>query len=1027
MDNDNNQKKKKIIIIIASVIAFLLIGAGICFAIVFSGKEAIAKAEYTYEKEYQSFCTYEHAEDINIDGVLDDACWQNKKWYRNRFIADINNSMSSFEMTSYVDEHGIYIASVAYDTNLIYDGQRSDSANTNFEYYLAATNAGEKLENDMVNTLRLNVNLGGDVNAYVTNMDRAVKIKGELNSGATESATLELFIPWETLGVDRSKGIPTEFYCMPSFLTVLPGQTSTTVMKPVSFPYKVASDYCVFDKDGYTNADRDGAVVGDSKFGHAKTANWDLSQEADGIIRSSVGTETHKIYFSEEFGSNFIVETTIVPVKDLENSAPKVGIFFQNTDDNYNAVFLDMREEYLSGAKKDGTRNFSTVRIAALHSNGGWNMSYCDDTKYENTKASSNEGVKLTVIKYGSKYWVFADGKYMASFDYYFMDSDVIPGLFSLGGDVIYKNYSCETIDEAYLTDYLNKKGIYLVDAQIASAGGEVTASEFSVKKGGSYDINIKTNSGYEVSSVLINDKEMISSVKKKAVGGVYTVTGVKGNQNVKVSFAKCEGYNYTAQVKYGDTYQASSVTIKGITNGYRYYEVTAAGEKGFTVNLPAGKYKVTLVTEGYMSIEDTITIKKDVSKTYKLSLSQFAASVMVNGKAVDSVTDVWDRTQEHLGKITTSYEAGAKMKPLYFSKTATDFAVEATIDYTTEFKDGFSYQPDLMGGFVFNDGTNEGWIVARKSGYVYTGWNRITGKIGYDALTYPTKKSVEFAVVKVGDELSVYLDGKCVDTLKWSDVAPKINAKSELAVGLYMVADKDADIQFRNITYKTGTSAAKNYVASKVVKDAAIAGSSLFAQSLTINGTQLFTPVSSWDLGEISKGIAKGSYEMGTKAQPLYFIKHGSTLLVETTVEYTTVFKDGVEYQPDLMGGFMLSDGTNKGWLVANKTGVTFTGWNRNRDLVDENVLTYDASSGERPKSVKMTMAIKDDYIYVYFDDECIWKQKTEVVVKNVKSGADLAVGLYMYADKNADIKFSDISISNNASEVANYISSHK
>lgn len=1018
-------KKKKVIIIIASVLAVLLIGAGVSLALVFGNKEVIASSKHTYEKVYNSYCTYEHAEDINIDGVLDDACWQNKKWFQNTFLANTGNNMPSFEMTSYVDEHGIYIAAVAQDTNLVNNGQRDNNANSNFEFYIVGKNVGETLTNDTVNTLLLNVDMLGDTNTYFTNMDRAVVVNGELNSGETESATLELFIPWGTLGIDTSKGVPTEFYCMPGYLAALPGQESTTVMKPVWYPYKLVSDHYVFNADGYTNADREGAVVGDSKFGHAKTANWDVSQEADSIVRSSIGTENHKIFFGEEYGSNFIVETTIIPVGDLENSSPKAGIYFQTSTGFYNAVFLDMKDKYLTD-ERNGTRNFSTLRVAALHNNDGWNMTYYDDEMYDNPNASSKEGVKMTVIKYGSKYWVFLDGKFVTTFDYYFMDIDVIPGFFSLGADVIYKDYSCEVIDEATLTEYVNNKKLYMVDAQIASAGGEVTTSEFSVKKGGSYDITIKSNSGYEVSSVLINGNEKINDVKKKAVGGTYTVTGVNSNQEIKVSFKKCDGYNYTGTIKSGDTPLASTVTLKGLSNKALYYEVAAAGEKGFTAIIPAGKYEVTIVTEGYLTILDTITINKDVSKAYKASLSQFVETVKVNEKEVKSKISAWNTEEEHLSKITTSYDAGGKTAPLYFGKTAADFAVEATIDYTTVFKEGAEYQPDLMGGFVFNDGSNSGWIMARKSGIVYTGWTKVTGLIDYDMLTYPTKKTAKFAVAKVGDEVSIYLDGKLVETMKWSEIAPDINAKSEVAIGLYMVADKDADIQFSNYSLKTGTSAAKKYIANHVTVDTPVAGSSLFAQSVTVNGTQLYSALSSWNLSEVSKGNVLGSYAIGSRAKPLYFNAHGSTMLVETTIEYTTQFKDGVEYQPDLMGGFTLTDGTNSGWVVANKTGVTFTGWNRDRELVEENVLTYDASSGKAPKSVKMTMVVKDDYIYVYFDDQCIWKQKIDVVVPNAKSGADLAVGLYMIADKTADIKFSDISISTDVTKVKSYIDTH-
>lgn len=254
---------------------------------------------------------------------------------------------------------------------------------------------------------------------------------------------------------------------------------------------------------------------------------------------------------------------------------------------------------------------------------------------------------------------------------------------------------------------------------------------------------------------------------------------------------------------------------LKGLTNKALYYEVATAGVKGFAAMVPAGKYEVTITTEGYQTILDTITITKDVSKKYTASLSQFVEKVKVNEKEVKSKITAWNTENEHLKEVTTSYDAGGKTAPLYFNKTAKDFVMEATIDYTTIFKTGQEYQPDLMGGFVFNDGTNSGWIMARKSGIVYTGWEKLTGLIDYDMLTYPDKKTANFAIAKVGDEVSVYLDGRLVETLKWSVIAPKINAKSEVAIGLYMVADKDADIKFSNISISTDANVVSSYIST--------------------------------------------------------------------------------------------------------------------------------------------------------------------------------------------------------------------
>jgi len=1017
-------KKKKLIIIASSIVAGIVLIAGICALLIFGQQEVIAEAGYNYEKEYHSYCTYPHDDTIAIDGVLDENCWQNKNWFTNTYLSNTEENMPVFDMTSYIDDYGIYIAAVAKDNNIICDGQRNKTLNTNFELYITVENVGEDLPSDYVNTVVFNIDMNGDLNSRITNVDRAVVVEGEINSGATESATLEMFIPWESLNIDKTKGIPDKFYCCPSYLASLTGSTLTSVMKPVWFPYQLPKDSYIFNADGYTLVDKEGAVVGDSKFGHAKTANWDLSKEAEGIIRSSIGTEYHKIFFKENYGSDFIIETTIVPIKGLNNNSPKAGIFFQMPTGVYNAVLLDMREEYLTESV-NGTRNFKTLRIAALDYEDAWNMVYCDDEMCANTNATAKEGVKMTVIKYGSQYWVFLDDKFVTTLDYYFMDTDIIPGLFSLGGDVIFKDYSCKEINKETLTEYIHSKNLHMVSAQIGSAGGEVTTSEFSVKDGGSYDINILTNTGFEVSSVLINGVEKLADVQKNAVAGKYTVRNVKEDQEIKVLYKKCEGSKFTGQIKAGDAYVGATVMIKGLTNKALCYKVIAAGEKGFSVILPNGEYQVSILAEGYQEVVKNISISKDVSQLYSISASVFPESLTVNGNAVQSNKGVWNTNNEHLNKISTSYSAGAKTKPLYFNTQGSDFVIETKIDYTTTFQNGREYQPDLMGGFAFTDGINSGYIMVRRSGLVYTDWIKLDGLLDYQALSYPDKVGVNFAVAKKGDTLYAYLEGKLVATIPWSEIVPNADAKATYAIGLYMLADKTADIQFSNYSLKTDTKSVENYIADKAYQatiSKPLNGSSLFAEKLTIAGGQVLSAAEFWNTKEMDKGIVKGSYDLSTKGKPLYFNAHGSSILVQADIAYTTVFEEGKEYQWDLFGGFMLSDGKNQGWVTANQTGVTFTDFIKDKELVKDNVLTY-----PNPKSVKMTMVVYDESVYVYFDDELIWKKRLEVVVPNVQKNADLAVALYMFTDKPADITFSNISISVDKNSVTKYMENAK
>lgn len=1017
-------KKKKIIIILAAILcSLLLISITVFFAFFYEAKEVVAKAENTYESIYNAFCTQEHDEDIEIDGVLDENAWQNKKWFTNVYTTDVSGNMPKLKVTAFPTEYGIYIASVVTDTNLVSDGQRSPKMNSNWEFYITADNVGETRVNSGMYRVHYNIDMRGESFTRQPNFERAIVVDGELNSGETKGATLEMFIPWSEFRVDTSKGIPTEFRILPGYLAVLPGQNETSLLSSIEYPIYKTNDFYTFNKTGYATIDREGAVLGDAKHGQAKTANWDISKEEQGIVQSSTGTDYHKIFFTEEYGENFIVETTIVPVGPLGTEKyPKAGIYFHNTEGTYHTVWLDMSEANLTKGKAN-TKNFSNFRLVTLdNENGSWNQTNLNDFDKVNTNASNREGTKLTVIKYGSTFWYFVDGVFMTSEEKSFMDTDVLPGFYSLGGNAIYKDYSCKEINKEELTTYLNNKNLYVINAKVAGSGGSVESSTPSVKSSGSYDLIITSKSGYEVSSVIINDVEKIKDVKARANGGVYTVTGAKGNQEVKVSFTKIDGSKFTGTVKCGEDAVASEVILTGITNKALRYEVKATGAKGFNVEVPAGTYNIHIEAEGYKSYDDTVKVSGDTTKAYTLTKTTFPATIEVNGKERISSLSKWDITNEHKGYVSGSYKLGTKISPLYFAQTAKDFVLEAKIDYTTIFQSGVSYQPDLMGGFMFDDGVNTGFIMARGTGIVTTGWKFENGLLDYDMLTYPSKQTVTFTIAKSGNNAYIYFNGIFAKQMAWSEVAPDIDAKSEMALALYMVADKEADIRFSNYKVQAGTSAANSYISKHALKDTTVSQNPFYSQILTVNGTKVKSALRRWDLSEIANGTLKGSYALGSKLQPVYFTTHGNTALLETTIEYPTVFQDGVEYQPDLMGGFAFSDGTNYGWILVDNTGIAYTGWKFEQGLVKNKLLAYPDK-----RSVKLTVAVRNDYFFVYFDDVFVAKKRLDKIVPNAANGADLAFGLTMVADKTADIKFSNTSISIDPNVVNNYIQTHK
>lgn len=1027
--------KKIAIIITAIVCAVLIVATSLIILFRPNGgssviKEFIAKAENKYEKTYHSFCTLEHDKDINIDGNLDEAVWQNKKWFTNTFINNTSGNLPVLKITGFTTQYGVYLASTVEDNNLVYSGSISTTTNSMWELNFAADNVGEPMRSDPLYRAEVNIDMRADNHANDINIDRAVMTEGTVNSGETKGATLEMFVPWEVLQVDTSKGIPDEFRVMPVYHAVFLGNDTMTAMVTLGYTRSRTSDYFRFNKDGYMFADAEGATVGDNRYGYAKTGNWDISKESQKIIRSNYGEDHHIIFFKDAYGPNFILEGTFIPVGSLGQEAyPKAGFAFYSgqtaLSTPYHAVHLNVQQSNLVDSVK-GTKNFSKYQIYTLNNqNGTWNQTLLQSTNIENPNATKKEGVKLTVVKYNDKFWYFADGVLVGQEVKDFMDTDVFPAIHLIGCDVIVKNYSCKAMDEDSMKDYLSKQGMYLIDARATNNQGTVVSSVASVKKGGSYSITITSKSGYEVSSVMINDKECVADVRKNATQGVYTINGANTHQKIRVSFKKADCVTLSGKITSGKTGIVADVTLSGIDNRSLRYVVTSTAGKGYSLNIPKGTYRISVTAGKYKAIiQKSVTINKDSVRNYELELSEFPSSVTVNGKVLQSNRSYWNMVFENDGTISTSFDRGGEHKPLWFPKTGSDFAVELTGKYTTAFKDGVDYQPDLMVGFSFNDGTNDGWIYARDTGIVTTNWKFLNGLIPYNVLRYPTKIPVKFGLAKKGDQVYILMDGKLVHQMDWSVIAEKINPKSNVAIGIMMLADKPADIEVSNWKLAIGTKAAEQYIKSGVVEDQPLSKNSLFAKTVTVNGKQVSSSVDRWDLSQEANNVVNGSFAMGSRLTPLYFNKTGSTAIMKATIEYTSKIVAGVDYQPDLFGGFYFSDGKQTGNLLANRTGLCYivnNKWNFPQGLVTLPVLTKDE---QRP--VEMTVVLKDNYFLVFFDNKYIYRIKTSQIIPNVANGAELAMGITMIADKTADIRFSGISLSTNADDVANYLKSN-
>ncbi len=798
--------KKKLVLLIA--IISVVVAAAVVLGILFLGKkpETIAPYERPYNYDYSDNADYPHSEAVTIDGKLDEDIWQNKKWYQNTTTDNISGGKAKLRVTTAMDEYGIYIASETDDSNVM----DANGANTNWVFYLAAGEPGDETYSI---AHKVAYDMQGILMRTMINAQVAATVRGEVNSGATEGATLEMFISWKALDIDVTNGLPAYIGIQPYYYAVKSAGTGFDTVQAIYEDHVWTNRFFRFDNTGYINADADGAVLGDATYGLGKTFGWDLTDIQNGVVRSANG-ETHNRIFFKEFGSNFIVETTIIPVKAIDDARPRGGVVFQDASGVYHGVFLDCYDDILTEGL-NGTKNMKNLHIVTIsNNNGGWNQHDFLGGIRINPIAETTEGTKLTVIKNGRNFYYFVNDEFFYAEKLDYMASDAIPGLYTIGADIIFKDYSCKVITAEETVTYLNERNAYTVEAS-SSSGGSVNAPVF-VEKGKSYDLSITCNAGYEVGSITVNGEEKIDDARRNAKNGVYTVKNVTENQKVNVKFQKSEESTLTGSFTYDEAAAGKNVNvvINGISNPLLHYEIAANPTKGFTAKLPSGKYDISAVKEDYMYTGTTLTVDGEASVEFKLQPSAFKWYPVVNGYTLTSHLDHWNLTNEENGSVSTSYAIGGKQAPMFFKGSGTDFVAKATINYTTTFYgDGSNYQPDLMGGFNFHVGNQEAYAMVRTSGLCITGFQLIDGLTTYNMLTYPDKIGVDYIFAKSGNDVRIYMNGVEVYKTTWRELSGGMDPNAEYVVGLFSLMDKTADIRYTNYSVNFDSDYARSFI----------------------------------------------------------------------------------------------------------------------------------------------------------------------------------------------------------------------
>ena len=223
----------------------------------------------------------------------------------------------------------------AEDPHMQWNERRKFNSNSSFRFYIVSNTATQQFCFDCMSFY---VDEQNSASRQQVRFD--AKAKRGVSEGGTPTLTAEFFASWKDLGytVDEETGMPEAVYMVPMYRYV-EGMDSAgnTFLKPIFAEIdndRIHNNFA-FGKEGYLNADKEDAELGNAGNGFAKSDGWDLSDldgGEDGVktVRST-GEHGQAIFFK---GINSSRYSYSVDIKINRGTV----------DDNITAGVCDMKD-----------------------------------------------------------------------------------------------------------------------------------------------------------------------------------------------------------------------------------------------------------------------------------------------------------------------------------------------------------------------------------------------------------------------------------------------------------------------------------------------------------------------------------------------------------------------------------------------------------------------------------------------------------------------------------------------------------
>lgn len=413
--------------------------------------------EYTFENqpfEQNNYNVYDS--DLTIDAVKEDA-YGDSVYRLNHMNAE--NAEIYMDVYMYFGEKGVSVFLAVHDSAVFYVPERDVYANSSIEFFLATTDKS-KLDSK---TLQFRVSCDGTCQYYVGAKSQnawlkswfhgmsAVKVNGTMNTTDCEGFDVELFVPWEQLGLES---VPQELFIYPAMNHV--SDESLTLNRIRTAP----PDIIMAEPSSWLKVKAEGGMIyneGDTFGSAAGFRTWwgfDLSGDnaEGGYSVDNTRTKDQYAYFKDVYADCFYAETKVHYTEMGYDAAPKFGIHIKTGD---NVLFWCLK----------GNVKYQAVIAQRDITNSSWDWT---DAKVINVLSASEEfgcfkeggTTTLAVYKDGNEMYFMIDGRvicaqtegenpYGTTPILRDMEGSATVGLLCMGSETQWSDYSVAVGEEA--------------------------------------------------------------------------------------------------------------------------------------------------------------------------------------------------------------------------------------------------------------------------------------------------------------------------------------------------------------------------------------------------------------------------------------------------------------------------------------------------------------------------------------------------------------------------------------------------